>query len=460
MPDPSPLLKLNLGPLDAETDQNFQHYSVDHDLVAELAAAKLVLITAPKGYGKSALARLARVRLRDSILLINQSKGFDVEQLATKSSSEIRRKFSAFLIAFLIAHLESCGRLDKALSERILENKAFGTMRKVFGAVKIKPPFLEVALDDIFPRSKAKNVAELLSNETCGSLMRSIGNRNVFIVIDDSDSFASTSSDDEQKLFLRELIMAAHDVSHLWLPGKASVTVLLKEEVFKRIRNGFGEFDKIRAYWAQLKWNNDGLYKIAERRFRFAVQNNEAYKDWTEVFDSKKPRPVLEEVFDYSIHGPRNALELLNLATSSAAHKHKKSLGVEDIRDAVPQLAQEKLKDLASFYDAQYPDISDLIVYIFESFTMPVTRDELESRIRTRVLDNEDARQTFGDSKWAFRKTARRFIELLFEVGVIGFAHNGKLYFQQDEDKIPLSRNVIIDTHPALKLYLQSGVAG
>src|SRR5271166_175451 len=122
MPDPSPLLKLNLGPLDAETDQNFQHYSVGHGLVAELAAAKLVLITAPKGYGKSALARLAGVRLGDSLLLINQSKGFDVEQLATKSSSEIRRKFSAFLIAFLIAHLESCGKLDKALSERILEN--------------------------------------------------------------------------------------------------------------------------------------------------------------------------------------------------------------------------------------------------------------------------------------------------------------------------------------------------
>jgi hypothetical protein len=248
MPDRSPLSGLELGPLDAETDPNFEQYSVDHDLLSELVAGRLVLVTAPKGYGKSALARLAKTRLNDSLLLINQSKGFDVEQLETKSSSEIRRKFSAFLIAFLISHLKSIDKLDKTISETILESKTYNAMKKLFSAVKVKPPFVEVALEDIFPKSKAKNVAELLSEDTCTSLKKSIGKTRIYIVIDDSDSFASTSSDDQQKLFLRELIMAAHDVSHLKLRNSASIIVLLKEEVLNRIRNGFEEFDKVREY--------------------------------------------------------------------------------------------------------------------------------------------------------------------------------------------------------------------
>jgi hypothetical protein len=103
-------------------------------------------------------------------------------------------------------------------------------LQKLFGAVKVKPPFVEVALSDIFPKSKAKNVADLLSDETCSSLVQSLGSDKVYFVIDDSDSFASTSSDEQQKLFLRELIMAAHDVSHLKFKGYVYVIVLLKEE--------------------------------------------------------------------------------------------------------------------------------------------------------------------------------------------------------------------------------------
>jgi hypothetical protein len=79
MPSSSPISTLSLGSLDAETDPNFLSYSVDHDLVSTLTAGHLTLITAPKGYGKSALARLAKSRLNESLILINQSKGFVVE---------------------------------------------------------------------------------------------------------------------------------------------------------------------------------------------------------------------------------------------------------------------------------------------------------------------------------------------------------------------------------------------
>ncbi len=457
MPNNSPLLDLDLGSLDAETDQNFLEYSVDHSLVDKLAEAKLVLVTAPKGYGKSALARLAGARLGKSLVVINQARGFDVDQLATKSSSEIRRKFSAYLIGYVIAELQSRGSLNSDIRDRILDSKAFGTMRKLFGAVKVKPPFVEIALEDIFPKTKARNVAELLSEENCASLCNSIGDNKFYIIIDDSDSFASSSSEDEQKLFLRELIMAAHDISHLRLPNKAVVTILLKEEVFRRIRNGFEEFDKARRYWSQLKWDNRGLHEIAEKRVRYAVQGSKTYKDWQQIFDKEDSNAILNEVFLYSIHGPRNALELLDLSFRAAATKGKKTIGVEDVKDAVAQLAQEKLRDLASFYEAQYPDLSDLIVYIFESFKLPACTDDVESHIRTCFLDNEDARKTFADSKWAFRKTARRLLELFFEIGIIGFNDGGKFLFQQDEDKVPLSRNVVLDVHPALKAYLVTG---
>jgi hypothetical protein len=197
--------------------------------------------------------------------------------------------------------------------------------------------------------------------------------------------------------------------------------------------------------------------KIAERRIKFSVKNNRKYKEWTNVFDKQQPAPILKEIFKYSIHGSRNALELLRLAFAAAGRKGNAFVSLADVNDAVAQLAQEKIRDLGSFYEAQYPDITDLISYVFEGFTMPVSRDDLESRIRTRVLDNQHARDTFNESRWAFRKTARRFIELLFEIGVVGFARDGRFYFHQEEDRIPLSYNVTIDTHPALKGYLMSG---
>ena len=431
---PPALDDIDLGPTDSNDDDNLDQYFISFGDFKRIEKKSLFVAVGPKGTGKSAIKKYFKFsRSNDDkpTIIVDDSYGFSINQLQTQSPAQVKNKLKAYFVSIILNHLLSTKSLSKENRNKL--QKLSGDVpflekwaKRAVSPLKINIWVIEYAIKDLFPDDKRAEVLTLVDPEVT-TIIRNCIKDDLWIVIDDIDTVFTADSIKSSLTFIEGLIYAASDLNISLFKKQVWLVLLLRSEIFEELRRKAPELDKELGYVWKMMWERDSLMAFLAERIRFAF-NDEKGKDRWRYFallfnvDAQKSAIQLADyLFERSINGPRDVLELIDLAQDMAVKRGASRISLKDIEDSESQYGDNTLNQLTSNFQRVYEDIDLVVDKLFRGQKQSYTREELDKHINDQFLTAKKAREGFKSNSWIFKSTPFRIIQILYTVGIIGY---------------------------------------
>jgi hypothetical protein len=195
--------------------------------------------------------------------------------------------------------------------------------------------------------------------------------------------------------------------------------LLLRENIFERVRQLDNEFSRLETSVVSLDWTRELLLEVVERRLNAPFSTKLALRGptWDYFFETLNNESSRDFVFTYCQERPRDVLMFCSMAIQAAqSHLHPK-VAIEDIQEARRKFSESRLKDLGDEYAENFPQIQ-LVLSRFYGLGQYWLPSGIDAFIRKLLVDEE----VKGLCKlWIFSHTTPdRFIHLLYSIGFVG----------------------------------------
>jgi len=458
------LSKFDLGELDASFDQNFLQYAISLPILNVVKSKGKSFIVGPKGSGKTGIRLKIGAELTPKrVINLSEGEGFELKDLGTNNPNSMKKKIEAYIIGRIFEWVCINKKDDADNIESFRKKPFYGFLKKVAESTKLKTPFFEIAIGDLFPEEKKNSVSYLLSSDFTDWIRQSVKDEGLFVLIDDIDMFVSTEQGPERRVVLEQLLYAVFDLNLGIFKRDIWVVAFLKSEIFREIRKVATELDKVRQYIEPIAWSSDNLKLAVKDRIEWNVRQqglDGTEFPWIKIFAHSSEKEIdafFDKLLSMAVNGPRNAFDLMRRCLNDAAKSKDKALSEKHIDNVIFQYGEDVLNNLSSFYQQVYPDIDGLIDIVFRGFDSEFKRNELENRIKSEFLFDSDKRRQFGHT-WPAKSTAFKLIEIFYEIGIIGVLHKNTKQFAYSfaEPEARLAADDKLNVHPGLRSFLET----
>jgi len=444
VPKNNPLAEINLGPLDADQDNNLLDYFVEFGDFSKVTGKSRFLIVGHKGTGKSAIRRfLAESRHADRAptIEIEDTYSLALSRIPSGSIAQLKNHLKAVLVAVIIQALLETPYIHGNRKRRLKAlDKHIPWIKKVLESTKIKVTLAEIALQHLFHNQGKLDLVRTVSDDTLNRISHTLGDQDLWVFIDDVDAIFATGDEQESLRILASLIYAASDINKSLLPSCVFIVLLMRSEVFERLSKMATDLDKHMQYIWHLAWKKDELIEFLASRIRWTLdlpKSTKPWRCWSRIFSPTKKTDILElqaYLIDRVINGPRDLLLLVEKSREAAIHSGRESITWEDIEQSEYEYGKEKLAQITRNFQGIYPNIGMILGHLFRGERIAYSRQDLEAHIRNRLL-TDPIDLGARNERWYTRFTPYRFIETLYTIGFLGFIHptTGRLTYVLEE---------------------------
>lgn len=245
----------------------------------------------------------------------------------------------------------------------------------------------------------------------CKSIERS--SANYTLMIDSIDDFWDGS--DLGLSYLTAFIHACLEVS-TQVPW-ARVLLLLRENIFERVRERDSESSRVETSLLGLDWTERQLLELVERRFNRPLTSRFALggPTWDAFFEESTKAKT--EIFEYCHNRPRDILIYVSHAIDMANERHHQRIQIDDVDSARRRFSDNRFKDLGDEYAENYSQIA-LVLGRFYGLGRRYTPGGIESFVRKLLRDPEIIRLC---GSWIYDyQLLPQFVRLLYNIGFVG----------------------------------------
>jgi len=423
-----------LKPLNADYDDNLINYFIEFGDFKKLLTKKKFIVSGIIGSGKSAIKKyIVYKREKDHKMSICLDKTYSIslKDLKTSNRAGIENKIKGYLSEIILHHILNCPLINKNQKKELKKlTSDVPFIGKLAKSVKVST-VVEVALKDLFPESKKGNLLRVIDKRVIEQVKNILGDKDIWFFIDDVDDIFSSTDEENSQKFIEGLLSAVGDLNYEYKKN-IHIVILLPSEKHEELKEQFIGLDKLREYIWKIEWTSRDLELLLLERIKWAIGRHKKKKNWeywTLMFNFKNETSVnkyRDYIFERSINGPRDMLEMLERAREKAVSKGNKKIGVSHIKEIEPDYGGEKLSDVTRNYKVKYKDITHVIDRLFRDTCQIYTRKDLEKQIKNKLLLNKYAREDFGHLLWLKTSTSYSFIEILYTVGIIGYYNKSK----------------------------------
>lgn len=451
MPDERNLLRsLDFGNEagdDVEPDELIEYFVEQNAFLKFLDSRKHLLVaTARKGVGKSALLKWAAVKVgrSDPDALIITVRGADLVRsrfnltspLAT--ANDYTRDWMVRLCTLVNRQLAL--QLNLALTDdsiTLIETAEIEgyKSRNIVGCLLDR---LQSLLE------KGRGITKLPAKNEI-ELLKRVKDRRVWIVIDDLD--ATFQNTDQETLNLATFFSAcrylAQDLKDLYI--RASIRI----DVWALLRRYDEALDKMSQYVTEILWHQEDFLSLLALRIqaslkqignqgpktsRYATSHQikealielafEPKMQWgdsrrtaSEMLPTVLPPRMVEAyriIYTLSYERPRWAIQLCKLAQEAALRRHAKLITKDSIDEVWGEYGAKRIEDLVSEHKHQCPQVNELI-NAFRGADRLMSRGDLFKWIKSRISEHLEVRIE-GDLTRSPRDIARFLYRLGFIV--------------------------------------------
>jgi hypothetical protein len=395
-------------------------------------ASRILLATAKKGVGKSALIRWIDAKVHeehgDSVLIIN-CKGSDLARSNFKLSSKLELP-NDYIQDWMV---RICALVNRRIGADI--DWAFGddaiTLVESAEIDGFKSRNLVSALADRFKKLIPKANPEKMhaSNEIELLKRYELKNLNVWFLVDDLDATYQRTA--AENLELSTFFSACRNLA-------AQVTginfrITMRTDVWPLIRRYDESLDKVEQYVRDITWSQADFRTLLSKRIKYQMDSlniqisllpsrateievEEHYVN--QLFEArtlwgKGERPMYQIIYTLAYHRPRWAVQLCKLAQKEAVKGNKTLIAKHHIDAIWGEYGKRRINDLIAEHKHQCRDVEELI-NAFRGAERRMTRDQLLAWINNHVTTHLSP---FIEGKEV--KTSMEVAHFLFRLGFI-----------------------------------------
>lgn len=466
------LKKISFKPYDADIDKNLIEYFIPYGNFEKLLNGELFIVSGIKGSGKSAIKiYISENRKKNNQLTIcldrsSPSYNIQLSDFKASSSYEIENKIKGYLSGIILQYVLNSPLINGKDKSRLTEFKnEIPLIKRIIESVKLKPPFAEIAIKEIFPKKKKGELLKLINKSFIEEIKKILGNKDIWILFDDVDKVFISDDNSSSLEFIKGLICAVRYFNNEY-QKIVNIVILLRSEIYEELKVKFEELDKIRDFIWEIEWKSEDLQSLLSERIKWNLKNYKEQKDWKcwmIIFNVKNENQTIkyrEYIIERLINGPRDLLYLVESAKENAILKGRNKISLSHIKEIESDYGNEKLLDVTRNYQRKYEDIIYVIDRLFRGTCQVYKRVELENQINKKILTNSYARDDFKHLRWLNMCTPYNFIEILYKIGVIGYWNSRKRRYiyslerSKPEEIIFNSGNIKLIIHSAFKEHL------
>lgn len=422
-----------------EEEGLFTSYAYEREEFPEFldSSAKLKIVRAYKGEGKSALLRWTFLKLREfkNVVAQNLYANAIAPQCGVDANAECIRAWKEAYIRVAAAAVGA--RLEFKFSDDVLSlreeaERGGYTERGFVGAVLARLKKLPGGLESAVAPDAA-------------SVLRRIAGANdlqIWLIVDDLDeNFCDTESD---CLKVMSALVAMRQLSNEIREIRFRTSI--RPSTWAVVKPKFEALSKVEPYIVDLQWSQSQLEKMLANRVRSYLSRNSgvavasgqvdeassselvaiAFDDpmpWgvkeireglvaesDENYKSRSPSVVISTLSRYR---PRWMIELCKLAAKNAHKRGRRRIGLDDLTAKLEDFGKTRIEDLIAEFRAQCDRI-DLIIQSFKGKPERFKTDELVRHVKAN-LSSRDIKIA-GISG---RPSDTEIIRFLFKIGFL-----------------------------------------
>jgi hypothetical protein len=406
--------------------EELEHCFVEQETSEDFlnAKKKIIVITAKKGIGKSALIKWTEGKLQKaSNTLVISCRGNDL----VRGNFKLTNKLQIPNDYIQDWKIRICALINRSIGKELQIAFSDDRMTLVESAeiAGFKQKNLLSALTErltkLFPKLEAKKISA--ANEI--ELLKRYKGDQVWLLVDDLDSTYQRTEKENLELstFFSACRILSSEVKGL------SIRVTMRTDVWPLIRRYDESLDKVEQYIRNITWTEDDFRTLLYKRVKYEMDSQEIsvsppphrvsaeeaeefYID--KIFEKRMPwgdkdKRTYLVIYTISYSRPRWAIQLCKLAQKAALQRGESLMSKIDIDSVWSAYGVKRIADVAAEYKHQCSQVEEL-VNAFRGCQKHMTREELllwiKNKISTHVtpvIDGTAQKDPLGIANFLFR---------------------------------------------------------
>jgi hypothetical protein len=410
-----------------EDESVFASYQVERNelptLLSDKVANNLVVVSAFRGEGKSALLRMAVRRLE------SEGKVFIKRITATSITVDKASPDVALLTRLWKASIYNY--LAKEVGARIgfaWQDDSMGLVEFAQNSGLKNKPWL-IALFDRF-KLKVPGVAEVSrSNDVSDAAAEGMvkqwtaSNEGFWLFIDDID--ANFKDTKESRAKLMGFFQAVREIRNETPMFRIRATI--RPNVWAILRSEFPDSGKLKDYFVDLNWSEEQIRDLLAARIRAYLVRREGIKPITDprqlialcfqdpMLWGGKHRPPHVVLNTFCRSRPRWLIEICKAASTHVVRDKRERIQLSDITEVIGVVGKTRQDDLATEYEPQCKHINE-IFQIFAGEDEEYSTEDLFGLIERKLLADFKPEIAGAGGTGV---TPQVVVRLLFEIGFL-----------------------------------------
>jgi len=313
-------------------------------------------------------------------------------------------------------------------------------------SVRVNLGVLELDFGRLETRARQISPSRIIIEDYYENYKEILRKRPAYFLIDDVDHVFEGS--DESDKILDSALRAVCEINEEF-NNLITVIVFPKISLSRQFKKKGKESDKYMYKFLDLSWSPKHLIELIVERIKQirklpeGLSQNEVWKH-----DFTGTRKIQNYLVSLCANGPRDMIELTNLAKEKAGSE---KIQLKNIRDARDEFVKTKFDQLNRDFGIEYEEIGDLTQSLLVEFPDQLSRKELENRLEEFNL-SKDILNNHPEWRWYAIEEPENLINILYESSVIGVKpeRGRSIYFINEPDlDIKKYNNFVI--HPAFR---------
>jgi len=423
------------GNINARWEQKFRLYPDIFDKIMEVlgsnnSGVKPYIISGIKGSGKTALKRILEEQYKQTYFCRSYDKiTMLIPPIAIDNSESYFHLASNWLL------IEICNTILKSIDFYDI-NEVKNSIGPIWAKIRnaLTGLFDEVIVEGIdlrliklnFDRIPKKfHISNIPEDLYENNLKRLLQKKPVFILIDDFDSVFSGATDNFN--IVDGALSAVANINERF-QGLLTILVFPKISLSLLFRKNGRDADQISPNrYIDISWSESNLIDLITRRIveiRNPVNISDPNKVWELEFDDVVT--IQKLIVSMSMNGPRDVINIANLAKANAGDDKIKLSNVKNILNGY---VTEKMQLLNAQYSLLWKKIGDIVRKLSIEVSGKISKEDLEIQLRKFNI-NIDLR-VYPEWLWFVDSDLDELIKILYQVGFIGYKSdtNSKIIF-------------------------------
>jgi hypothetical protein len=366
---------------------------------------KILLATAKKGVGKSALIRWIEAKVQEEYsdeVLVVSCKGSDLVRSNFKLSSELKLP-NDYIRDWMV---RICALVNRRIGSEI--NFAFGDDAIALVESAELDGFKSRNLISALADRMKKIIPQQATSEKLHAaneieLLKRFENKKVWFLVDDLD--ATYQRTESENLELSTFFSACRNLSSQ-VTG-ITFRITMRTDVWPLIRRYDESLDKFEQYVHDITWSQANFRTLLFKRIKYQIDElkislpplpqfisdkemeehyiNQVFEQQTQWGDSL--RPPYQIIYTLSYHRPRWAIQLCKLAQQEAIESNSSLIAKSHIDEIWGEYGKKRIADLIAEHKHQCREVEEL-VNGFRGAERRMTRDELLKWITNHITNH------------------------------------------------------------------------